>query len=183
MQNAFGGIKPIQKPHIPIYFGGSSEAAIPVAGKHADIYALWGETYDQVKDTIAKVRAAAAPHGRDKHIRFSLSLRPILADTEEAAWARAERILEQTIALREKAGLPIRDHAPQNAGSQRLLQAATPVQSRLSSRPPAPGWTSGFGPGSRPSPARQAIRPASSARPTRWPRRCWTTMRWASPPS
>ena len=124
VQNAFGGIKPVQKPHIPIYFGGSSEAAIPVAGKHADIYALWGETYDQVKDTIAKVRAAAAPHGRDKHIRFSLSLRPILADTEEAAWARAERILEQTIALREKAGLPIRDHAPQNAGSQRLLQAA-----------------------------------------------------------
>ncbi len=26
---AFGGIKPVQKPHIPIYFGGSSDAAIP----------------------------------------------------------------------------------------------------------------------------------------------------------
>ncbi len=122
---AFGGIKPVQKPHIPIYFGGSSPAAIPVAGKHADIYALWGETYDQVKDTIARVRAAAAPHGRDKHIRFSLSLRPILADTEDAAWARAERILEQTIVLREKAGLPVSGHAPQNAGSQRLLQMAS----------------------------------------------------------
>lgn len=124
VEQAFGGIKPVQKPHIPVYFGGSSEAAIPVAGKHADIYALWGETYEQVKDTIARVRAAAAVHGRDKHIRFSLSLRPILADTEEAAWERAERILEQTIALREKAGLPVSGHAPQNAGSQRLLAAA-----------------------------------------------------------
>lgn len=124
VQNAFGGIKPVQKPHIPIYFGGSSEAAIPVAARHADIYALWGETYDQVRDTIARVRAAAAEHGRAQHIRFSLSLRPILADTEEAAWARAERILEQTIALREAAGLPVSGHAPQNAGSQRLLQAA-----------------------------------------------------------
>ncbi len=88
-----------------------------------------------MKDTIERVRAAAKPHGRDKQIRFSLSLRPILADTEEAAWARAERILEQTIALREKAGLPVSGHAPQNAGSRRLLDLAAA----------APGWTSGCG--------------------------------------
>ena len=124
VQNAFGGIKPVQKPHIPVYFGGASDAAIPVAGKHADIYALWGETYDQVRDLIARVRAAAAVHGRETHVRFSLSLRPILADTEEAAWARAESILERTIALREAAGLPISGHAPPNAGAQRLLDAA-----------------------------------------------------------
>jgi alkanesulfonate monooxygenase len=120
----FGGIKPVQKPHIPVYFGGSSPAAIRVAGKHADIYALWGETYDQVRDVIAQVRDAAREFGREDKIRFSLSLRPILADTEDKAWARAERILEQTIAVRQKAGLPISGHAPQNAGSQRLLDAA-----------------------------------------------------------
>ena len=34
----------VQQPHIPIYFGGASDAAIAVAGKHADVYALWGET-------------------------------------------------------------------------------------------------------------------------------------------
>lgn len=119
---AFGGVKPFQKPHIPIYFGGSSDAAIPVAGKHADIYALWGETQAQVRETIARVRAAAAKHGRT--VRFSLSLRPVLAETEEAAWARADAIVEQTKALRAKAGLTSTDHAPPNAGSQRLLQAA-----------------------------------------------------------
>ena len=124
VSQAYGGIKPLQQPHIPVYLGGSSPAAIPVAGKHADIYALWGETYAQVGEAIANVRAAAAVYGRDQHIRFSLSLRPILADTEEKAWARAERILETTIAVREAAGLPISGHAPQNAGSQRLLAAA-----------------------------------------------------------
>ncbi|WP_337188043.1 LLM class flavin-dependent oxidoreductase [Phenylobacterium sp.] len=128
---AFGAVKPVQAPHIPIYFGGSSEEAIPVAGKHADIYALWGETQAQVRETIARVRAAAARHGRQ--IRFSLSLRPVLADTEEAAWKRADDIVARTIALREKAGLKISGHAPPNAGSQRLLDAAA-QGSRLDKR-------------------------------------------------
>jgi len=119
---AFGGVKPLQKPQIPVYFGGSSEAAIPVAGKHADIFALWGETQGQVAETIARVRHAAAKHGRQ--VKFSLSLRPVIAGTEEAAWRRADDIVAQTKALREKAGLPTTGHAPPNAGSQRLLDAA-----------------------------------------------------------
>jgi alkanesulfonate monooxygenase len=119
---AFGAIKPLQSPHIPIYFGGSSDEAIPVAGKHADIYALWGETQAQVREAIARVRDAAARHGRQ--LRFSLSLRPVLADTEEAAWRRADDIVAQAIALREKLGLKTSGHAPPNAGSQRLLDAA-----------------------------------------------------------
>jgi alkanesulfonate monooxygenase len=122
VEQAFGAVKPAQSPHIPIYFGGSSDAAIPVAGKHADIYALWGETQAQVRESIARVRAAAARHGRQ--IRFSLSLRPVLADTEAAAWKRADDIVERTRALREAAGLKVTAHAPVNAGSQRLLAAA-----------------------------------------------------------
>ncbi len=57
---AFGGVKPAQSPHIPIYFGGSSDEAIPVAGKHADIYALWGETQAQVRGDHRPASAAAA---------------------------------------------------------------------------------------------------------------------------
>lgn len=121
-ERAFAEVKPLQQPHIPIYFGGSSDAAIGVAGKHADIFALWGETHDQVRETIARVRAAAAQHGRT--VRFSLSLRPILADTEPAAWARAERILAETKRLRGAAMLGDPSSQPQNIGSQRLLDAA-----------------------------------------------------------
>lgn len=118
-------IRPLQRPHLPVYFGGSSDAAIRIAGKHADVYALWGESLDQVADTIARVRAAAAPYGRDKTIRFSLSLRPILAPTEEQAWARAESILERAKEVVTRSpNFTRRPSEPKNVGSQRLLAEA-----------------------------------------------------------
>jgi alkanesulfonate monooxygenase len=113
-------MRSLQQPRIPIYFGGASDAAIAVAGKHADVYALWGETHAQVREMIARVRAAAAQHSRE--VRFSLSFRPILAPTEDAAWARAEQIKQRIAELRAKAGLGPRD--PANEGSRRLLAAA-----------------------------------------------------------
>src|SRR3984957_11361420 len=97
------GVRCVQSPHIPIYFGGASDAAIEVAGKHADVYALWGETHEQVRELTARVRTAAAKYGRE--VRFSLSFRPILAPTEDAAWERAERIKQRITELRAKAGL------------------------------------------------------------------------------
>jgi alkanesulfonate monooxygenase len=53
-----------------------------------------------------------------------MSLRPIIADTEEAAWRRADEIVARVRALREAAGVAVSGHAPPNAGSQRLLQTA-----------------------------------------------------------
>src|ERR1700728_4706437 len=76
-RQSFSDVKPLQKPHLPIYFGGSSDAAIAIAGRHADVYALWGEPLAEAAKTIARVRAGAARYGR--RVRFSLSLRPILA--------------------------------------------------------------------------------------------------------
>jgi len=116
-------VRPVQQPHIPIYFGGASDAAIPVAGRHADVYALWGETHAQVREMVAKVRDAAARHGRT--VRFSLSFRPILGATEDQAWARAEDILATVHRLRGQAALGPNTGAPQNAGSRRLLEAAS----------------------------------------------------------
>lgn len=119
VDGAHSQIKPLDRSRgIPVYFGGASDEAIEVAGRHADIYALWGESLAQVDELLNRVREAARVHRRSP--RFSLSLRPIIADTEEAAWDKARRILERARALRG-------DHAyapPQNAGSQRLLEAA-----------------------------------------------------------
>ncbi|WP_431052651.1 LLM class flavin-dependent oxidoreductase [Roseateles sp. L2-2] len=117
----FSEVKPRQQPHIPVFFGGASDAALPVAGKHADVYALWGESLEQTADLTRRVRAEAARHGRS--IGFSVSFRPILADTEEAAWARAERILEDTRRLRVAAGYS-RGGPQQSEGARRLLAAA-----------------------------------------------------------
>ncbi|MCO5089732.1 LLM class flavin-dependent oxidoreductase [Bosea sp. (in: a-proteobacteria)] len=121
VRRGFSEVKPLKAP-IPVYFGGASDAAIAVAGRHADIYALWGETHDQVRELIARVRAAAQTHGRQP--RFSLSLRPILADTEEAAWAKADRILETAKARIALSGFARTAQGPANEGSRRLLEAA-----------------------------------------------------------
>ena len=117
-QGAFSAIKPLQKPHLPVYFGGSSQAALEVAGKHADVFALWGESLQQTRETIAAVRAEAARHGRE--IQFSVSFRPIIADTEDAAWAKAEAILGTARQRLERAG-PVLAQKPQSVGAQRLL--------------------------------------------------------------
>jgi alkanesulfonate monooxygenase len=124
-QNAFSEVKPLQtrngKPHVPVYFGGASEAAIPVAGKYADVYALWGESLEQARELTTRVRAEAAKHGRS--VRFSVSFRPIVAETEEAAWARAESILAETRRLRVVQGYN-RGGPQQSEGAKRLLAAA-----------------------------------------------------------
>jgi len=121
-KRSFSDVKPIQKPHIPIYFGGSSDAAIAIAGKHADVYALWGEPLAEAAKTIAQVRASAARHGRT--VRFSLSTRPILAATEAGAWARAKGIIDRVKEIRGRAMLGAPGKVPQAVGSQRLLAAA-----------------------------------------------------------
>ena len=120
---AFGEIKPLQRPHIPIYFGGSSDAAIAVAGRHADVYAFWGETLDQARETIAKVRASVAA-GRDPaQVRFSISFRPVLGATQEAAWQRADAILARILDLR--GGVRATgNRSAESVGSARLLEAA-----------------------------------------------------------
>ncbi|MDX3775506.1 LLM class flavin-dependent oxidoreductase [Chromatiaceae bacterium AAb-1] len=119
-------IKPLQKPHIPVYFSGASEAAVEVAARHADVYMMWGEPVEQIRERIAAVRKAAAAYGRENHIRFSLSLRPILGATEEEAWAKADRILASATEVFQRFKDKRRDNSghTSNAGSERLVQLA-----------------------------------------------------------
>jgi alkanesulfonate monooxygenase len=110
----------VQQPRIQIYFGGASDAAIAVSARHADVYALWGETHDQVREITARLHTESAKH--DRSVRVSLSLRPILAPTEDEAWARAASIKQLIVERRAAAGLGPR--SPVNEGSKRLLAAA-----------------------------------------------------------
>ncbi|WP_323991976.1 LLM class flavin-dependent oxidoreductase [Nguyenibacter sp. L1] len=120
VRQAFSSVQP---RNLPVFFGGTSAEAIDVAGRHADVYATWGETLDATREIVARVRASAARHGRT--IGFSLSLRPVIAETEDAAWKRAAEIVEQVRANREAAGLPTSGHRPPNDGSRRLLETAS----------------------------------------------------------
>ncbi|GAA4842395.1 LLM class flavin-dependent oxidoreductase [Saccharopolyspora rosea] len=123
-------VRPVQQSGIPLYFGGSSEAALRVGGKHADVYAMWGEPLAQTAEQIAAVRKVAADAGRSEPPRISVSFRPILGATEEQAWERAHHILDRINAARgglasftgPKTLNPGQEVA--NVGSQRLLAAA-----------------------------------------------------------
>jgi alkanesulfonate monooxygenase len=94
VRGAYSYVKPASADAIPLYFGGASPAAISVGARHADVYMLWGEPVADIAGRIAGIRAEAARHGRA--VRFSLSVRPIVAATEEAAWQRAEQIRAAT---------------------------------------------------------------------------------------
>ena len=48
---------PVQQPHPPLWFGGSSDAGIAIAAKHVDVYLSWGEPVDQLAEKIDRVRA------------------------------------------------------------------------------------------------------------------------------
>lgn len=118
-ENAFSAIKPYQQ-RLPVFFGGSSGDAIRVAGKHADVFALWGEPLASAAETVAAVKASAAQHQRE--INFSISFRPILGNTEEEAWAKADEILAKATAQQAQSG-QVLAAKPQSVGAQRLLNA------------------------------------------------------------
>lgn len=82
----------VQKPHPPLYLGGSSKAAIRVAAKHIDFYLTWGEPPAQVAEKIATVRAAAAAEGRT--VRFGIRLHVIVRKTDEEAWKAANELIQ-----------------------------------------------------------------------------------------
>ena len=100
-ENAFSSVKPVTPEGIPFYFAGASAPAIEVGAAEADVYAFWGEPRDQVAARMETINNAAAKVGRT--LRYSLSLRPIIADTEEEAWEKAEWIAAETAARIELA--------------------------------------------------------------------------------
>ena len=91
VENAQVYFPAIQKPHPPLYLGGSSDAAIDVAAKHVDVYLTWGEPPAQVAEKITRVRAAAAAQGRT--VRFGIRLHVIVRETSDEAWAAANALI------------------------------------------------------------------------------------------
>jgi alkanesulfonate monooxygenase len=121
-QASFSEIRCRQQPHIPIYGGGGSEAAVRALAPHVDVYMLWGEPLAETASFMDRVRAEAARRGRTPS--FSLSTRPILGASDGEAWELARLILDRVLANRAGANTSPR----QNVGSQRLLRAAAKAE-------------------------------------------------------
>jgi alkanesulfonate monooxygenase len=120
---AYSDIRCKQSPHVPIYGGGGSNNAIQALAPHADHYMLWGEPLRETAEFMRQVRQAAIAAGKSPP-QFSLSTRPILAETDDKAWDRAQSILER---VKARSG-GVDPRKPENLGSQRLLAAATTAE-------------------------------------------------------
>ncbi|WP_115765233.1 LLM class flavin-dependent oxidoreductase, partial [Pantoea agglomerans] len=95
---------PVQENGPPLYFGGSSDAAIDVAANQIDTYLTWGEPVEQVAEKLAVVRQRAQENGRS--LSYGIRLHVIVRETEEEAWTAADRLIshldEETIAAAQK---------------------------------------------------------------------------------
>ncbi|RBQ28680.1 FMNH2-dependent alkanesulfonate monooxygenase [Aliarcobacter vitoriensis] len=84
---------PVQRPHPPLFFGGSSQKAHELAAQKVDLYITWGETPKAVKAKIEDVKEKALKYGRS--IKFGIRLHVIVRDSEEEAWSAAEKLISK----------------------------------------------------------------------------------------
>ncbi|CAM4514777.1 LLM class flavin-dependent oxidoreductase [Nocardia ninae] len=79
-------------PIPPVFFGGSSAPAGPVAARYADTYLTWGEPLLAVSRKLEWIRRLAVDQGRI--LDYGLRIHVISRDTSEEAWAEADRLLQ-----------------------------------------------------------------------------------------
>ena len=96
---------PLQQPHPPVYFGGSSAAAHELAAEQVEAYLTWGEPPAEVAKKVADVRARAAKLGRS--VKFGIRLHVIVRETDAEAWAAADALIskldDKTVAVAQSA--------------------------------------------------------------------------------
>jgi alkanesulfonate monooxygenase len=83
---------PVQRPHPPLYFGGSSDAGARIAAQTVDTYLTWGEPPAQVGEKIRRVAELARRAGRQ--VRFGIRLHVIVRETNAQAWAAADALIQ-----------------------------------------------------------------------------------------
>ncbi|MEU4159017.1 LLM class flavin-dependent oxidoreductase [Actinoplanes sp. NPDC026670] len=117
-----GALAPRRFDAPPIYFGGSSAAALRVATDHAEVYLTWGEPPAAVAGKIAALRDLGYTG------RFGIRLHVITRDTAKQAWAEADALLDAlTPDQIAKAQASLRQ--ADSVGQQRMLALHSAFQS------------------------------------------------------
>jgi alkanesulfonate monooxygenase len=83
VKGAHSDVRPLQKPHPLLFFGGASAGALDMGARLCDVYAIYAEPLASTRERIAQFRTQAASFGRVPN--FNVSVRPIIAATEGAA--------------------------------------------------------------------------------------------------
>ena len=75
------------------YFGGLSPDARDCAARDADVYLMWPDTMDKVRETITDMTERAAKFGRT--LKFGYRAHVIVRETEDEARAYADRLVSK----------------------------------------------------------------------------------------
>ncbi|WP_310498260.1 LLM class flavin-dependent oxidoreductase [Sandarakinorhabdus sp.] len=87
------GVKTVSGKCPPLYFGGLSEDAREASARAADVYLMWPDTMDKVKDVVADMTARAAKYGRT--LKFGYRVHVVVRETEAEARTAANRLLSK----------------------------------------------------------------------------------------
>jgi alkanesulfonate monooxygenase len=103
----------------PFYFGGLSHEARECAAEACDVYLMWPDTMDKVRENIADLTQRAARYGRT--LKFGYRVHVIVRETEDEARAYADRLLSK---LDDEKGRAIREASldAKNYGVQRQAE-------------------------------------------------------------
>src|SRR6202167_5776034 len=93
VKGAHSDVRPLQMPHPLLFFGGASDGALAMGARLCDVYAIYAEPLASTRERMSQFRARAAAFG--KNPGFNVSVRPIIAASEEAAWDKANMILSK----------------------------------------------------------------------------------------
>ncbi|NQE61367.1 LLM class flavin-dependent oxidoreductase [Caulobacter sp. RHG1] len=112
-------IRPVSGRAPPFYFGGLSEDAREAAAEGADVYLMWPDRLEAVRDTIADLRARADKHGRQ--LKFGYRVHVVVRETENEARLAADRLLSR---LDAQTGEAIKNRSldSQSAGVRRQVE-------------------------------------------------------------
>jgi alkanesulfonate monooxygenase len=109
-------VRPYQRNGGPLlYFGGISEGSRDVCARHCDVFLMWPEPEQAIRDTMRDLSARAESY--DRSIDFGLRIHVIVRETEAEARAHARDIMSRF----DPKGTNLKSRA-QDAGSMGVLR-------------------------------------------------------------
>jgi alkanesulfonate monooxygenase len=125
-------LEQLPQPAPPIYFGGSSPAALDVAARHVDVYLSWGEPPSLLREKLEAVEAIANARGR--RLGLGIRLHVVSRDSAEEAWREAERLLDG-IPAETIAQIQARLRRSESEGQRRMMSLHNGSASELEVAP------------------------------------------------
>jgi len=99
-------VRPYQEGGPLLYFGGYSQDALELCGQHCDVYLMWPEKIEDLKNRMKAVHAVAEKYNRT--LDYGLRVHMVVRETEKEAREYADFIVSK---LDDEYGKIIRDRA------------------------------------------------------------------------